>query len=142
MTDERKSHWDTDETYLVRDWKYEVANDDTRLGYAEWVEHQREADQESHTKHPRVHLEVTTLKEAHMFLAYLYAHGLAYHCEDDAEDCLKGVVSVDDARAINARMEECYAQTWPEGMCPCGAVLEMMKFHNVMENGKGYMREA
>lgn len=31
--------------YLVQDWQYEVANGDTRLGYNEWVEHKREADQ-------------------------------------------------------------------------------------------------
>lgn len=33
-----------EEMYPVSDWKYEVANGDTLLGYAEWVEHQKEAD--------------------------------------------------------------------------------------------------
>ena len=32
------SIWDEDPDYPVADWKYEVANDDTRLGYADWVE--------------------------------------------------------------------------------------------------------
>lgn len=29
--------------FPVSDWKDEVANDETRLGYRAWVEHQREA---------------------------------------------------------------------------------------------------
>jgi hypothetical protein len=37
------SHWDEDPQFSVGDWRYEVANDDTRLGYQEWIEHQREA---------------------------------------------------------------------------------------------------
>ena len=36
------SHWISDPDYPVEDWKYEVSNDDTRLGYAEWVKHQKE----------------------------------------------------------------------------------------------------
>ncbi len=34
--------WGSDPDYPVADWQYEVANDDTRLGYWEWVEAQRE----------------------------------------------------------------------------------------------------
>lgn len=30
------SHWDTDPD-LLADWKYEVANGDTLLGYHQWV---------------------------------------------------------------------------------------------------------
>lgn len=33
-----RSHWDEDPDYPVADWKYEVANDDTRQSYREWVE--------------------------------------------------------------------------------------------------------
>lgn len=29
--------WDEHPTYLLVDWKYEVASDDTRLGYWDWV---------------------------------------------------------------------------------------------------------
>ena len=36
------SHWEEDETYPVEDWRREVVDDDTRLGYLEWVTHQRE----------------------------------------------------------------------------------------------------
>lgn len=40
------SHWDEDPEYPVEDWKIEVDNDDTRLGYKEWVLHQRESQAE------------------------------------------------------------------------------------------------
>lgn len=40
------SHWDEDETFPVEYWKYEVENDDTRQGYREWVESQRELHDE------------------------------------------------------------------------------------------------
>jgi len=36
-------HWEDDPDFPAEDWKYEVANGDTRLGYGEWVEHQRDA---------------------------------------------------------------------------------------------------
>jgi hypothetical protein len=36
------NHWAVLPEYPVEDWKYEVANDDTRLGYHAWVENQRE----------------------------------------------------------------------------------------------------
>ena len=36
------SHWDEDPQFPVSDWQYEVQNDDTRLGYKEWVLNQRE----------------------------------------------------------------------------------------------------
>jgi hypothetical protein len=36
-------HWEDDPDFPSEDWKYEVANGDTRLGYHQWVEHQREA---------------------------------------------------------------------------------------------------
>lgn len=32
------------ERYPEDDWKYEVANGDTRLGYADWVSHKLESD--------------------------------------------------------------------------------------------------
>lgn len=34
--------WADDPEYPVSDWQLEVANDDTRLGYWQWVEAQRE----------------------------------------------------------------------------------------------------
>lgn len=42
-TDATPDHWENDPEFPVDDWQYEVAVDDTRLGYAEWVDAQREA---------------------------------------------------------------------------------------------------
>lgn len=36
--------WAEDPNYPVGDWRLEVANDDTRLGYVEWLEHKREPE--------------------------------------------------------------------------------------------------
>ncbi len=38
------SHWENNSDYPVEDWRAEVANNDTRLGYLEWIEHRKEAD--------------------------------------------------------------------------------------------------
>jgi hypothetical protein len=42
--DEVKDHdlWGEDKSYPRADWRYEVGNEDTNLGYWEWVEHQKE----------------------------------------------------------------------------------------------------
>ena len=45
------SHWEDDPEFPAEDWKYEVANGDTRLGYREWVEHQRDAKKRSFDRH-------------------------------------------------------------------------------------------
>lgn len=37
-----ESHWDVCSQYPPEDWRHEVADDNTRLGYREWVEHQIE----------------------------------------------------------------------------------------------------
>jgi hypothetical protein len=36
--------WVDDEEYPSMDWRYEVANEDTRLGYWEWVAAKREEE--------------------------------------------------------------------------------------------------
>jgi hypothetical protein len=36
------SVWDDDEQFPIEDWRSEVINDDTRLGYWEWVYHGRQ----------------------------------------------------------------------------------------------------
>lgn len=33
-----------DPKYPISDWRYEVANSDTQLGYEKWLEHKREAN--------------------------------------------------------------------------------------------------
>ena len=35
-----------DPKYSMEDWRYEVQNGDTSLGYDEWVDHQRESNDE------------------------------------------------------------------------------------------------
>jgi len=37
-----RDHWSEDPDYPVEDWQYKVANNDTRLGYWEWVRVMRE----------------------------------------------------------------------------------------------------
>lgn len=37
----RADPWADDPDHPVADWKTEVANDDTRLGYLDWVESRR-----------------------------------------------------------------------------------------------------
>jgi hypothetical protein len=37
-----KSHWHNDPHFPHKDWVAEVMNDETRLSYADWVEHQRD----------------------------------------------------------------------------------------------------
>ena len=39
------TEWDNDPVYHVEDWQYEVANGDTRLSYADWVETQKEMEE-------------------------------------------------------------------------------------------------
>jgi len=47
-----ESHWDEHTIYPVADWQHEVAEDSTRLGYREWVEHQIELNEDDTTDYP------------------------------------------------------------------------------------------
>jgi len=38
------SHWTDIDGYPVKDWQYQVANGDTRLGYLDWTKHAEESD--------------------------------------------------------------------------------------------------
>lgn len=38
-----ESHWDHPPDFPVNDWMYEVANDNTRQGYVDWVNSQLDA---------------------------------------------------------------------------------------------------
>ncbi len=41
-------HWQDDPEFSFSEWQYEVAQNDTRLGYWQWVEHNRgDADREN-----------------------------------------------------------------------------------------------
>lgn len=44
LVDVLRSHWDNHPDYPVSDWQREVAEGDTRLGYAEWVRAQMEGE--------------------------------------------------------------------------------------------------
>ena len=41
-----RSHWDNYEDFPVSEWRLEVIEDNTRLGYLEWADHQRELAEE------------------------------------------------------------------------------------------------
>jgi hypothetical protein len=49
--DVKISHWESNPAYPVEDWRYEVANDDTRLGYLDWVEAKLESEQTAPQPH-------------------------------------------------------------------------------------------
>jgi len=76
---------------------------------------------------PIAHKPLACLADAKDLLRYLYNHGLSYHCEDDATDCLDGLVRREDAEALNERMHEAYQFDWGVGQCPCGFVLDLDK---------------
>jgi len=42
VVDPDESLWDEHPLYPLEDWKAEVANDDTRLGYLEWCAHKED----------------------------------------------------------------------------------------------------
>lgn len=39
---ELPGHWEEDPQFPVADWRHEVAEDNTRLGYTEWCQHRAE----------------------------------------------------------------------------------------------------
>jgi hypothetical protein len=41
-----ENHWLEHPVWFVKDWQYEVATSDMRLGYVEWVNAQLEQDDE------------------------------------------------------------------------------------------------
>ncbi len=44
MSNDELDPWrDEDADYPLADWRYDVANNDTRLGYRDWVEHNKES---------------------------------------------------------------------------------------------------
>ena len=42
---ETRSAWDERKGHPLSDWKYEVASDDTRLGYHDWADHRDEFEE-------------------------------------------------------------------------------------------------
>lgn len=89
-------------------------------------------------KHPILAAPITTLDEAKSFLTYLVDHGLSYHCEDSALDCIGHMLTGAECLSCDKRMDECYQQDWPGDLCPCGFVLELDADYlkNAIENCK------
>lgn len=78
-------------------------------------------------------LPITTRPEAEVFIRELHGLGLSYHFDDGAVDCLhgNGLVTLDEAAAINAQVELVYAAWEASGAdmwndCPIGYCLEVM----------------
>jgi hypothetical protein len=44
LSEKVENVWSSDDTYPRRDWRKEVANNDTNLGYWEWVQAMRETE--------------------------------------------------------------------------------------------------
>lgn len=42
----KESHWAEHPTYPLEDWRYEVANDDTRQGYRDWLYNRLEQEED------------------------------------------------------------------------------------------------
>mgnify|MGYP001315688348 CR=1 FL=1 len=68
------------------------------------------------------------INEAKKFFDDLYSRDLMYHLEDDAEDCLEGKVSKDEARKIQSQVDAIYNADldWGEFECPIGYCLHVM----------------
>lgn len=43
-TNRARSPWEEDPAYEVSEWRQEVVDDNTRLGYLDWVDHKRESE--------------------------------------------------------------------------------------------------
>lgn len=40
------NEWGEDKDFPIEDWQYDVANGDTRLGYWNWVKHNKESQED------------------------------------------------------------------------------------------------
>lgn len=69
---------------------------------------------------------IATLGDAKQLLSFLHENGLSYHCEDDANDCLEGLITTEEGNALNERMAEAYKLDFGNS-CPCGFVLSLSK---------------
>ena len=63
------------EQYPKSDWKYEVTNGDTKLGYDEWLLHRIESEEGSTVK-PDLAMPITQIVSIKNKIAELSAHGL------------------------------------------------------------------
>ena len=52
MKHHTKTPWGENPDWPVCDWQYDVASNDTRLGYWEWVEHNKESEEGGANENP------------------------------------------------------------------------------------------
>lgn len=77
---------------------------------------------------------ITNLDEAKAWIAGLLAAKLAFHFEDDATDCLDGVIIQRDAKLVNLRVAELYTLEWGprpglgKWYCPIGYLMSLEPF--------------
>ena len=45
VVDTEENDLTDEEKWPIEDWRYDVANGDTKLGYAEWVKHNKESEE-------------------------------------------------------------------------------------------------
>ena len=79
---------------------------------------------------------ITTLEQAKSFIRSLYEHGLMFHFDDGAHDCLDGVTAevlgrprgaalgYEQTTLIDKRVIETYAFDWGVFECPIGYCIE------------------
>jgi hypothetical protein len=65
---------------------------------------------------------ITTVDEAKTFLQQLFNNGESYHCEDDANDCLRGIVTKEQGNLLNKLMADCFKL---KDFDPCAFLLDI-----------------
>jgi hypothetical protein len=94
--------WGEDEEYPVQDWRMEVANDDTRLGYWDWVDNQRIANAEDD--------ELELVPEMTRFRC---RWSLCPHCDNREQVTRIEAAGPEDAKQILKRhIEQTTGRTW------------------------------
>lgn len=74
--------------------------------------------------------EITSVDAAKSLLTDLYNNGEAFHCEDDANDCLAGIATKDEGDLLNKLMNDIYSLSGNEDASnmafdPCGFLLSL-----------------
>ena len=83
-------------------------------------------------KHLNLPAQINDVADAKALLIMLHENDLLFHCEDDATDCLEGLVSFEQATQLNKLMDDIYALPGNEDRAvlatfdPCGFSLELL----------------
>ncbi|BBC73218.1 conserved hypothetical protein [Altererythrobacter sp. B11] len=73
----RRDHWEDDPDHPIDDWKTEVANDDTRLGYCAWIDARSEmlaSDDNSRTTNAAPRRDAVRIRETDRLGNIAYIH--------------------------------------------------------------------